>query len=234
VPEPVLEKKEREDEDYTDVWNLTQAVDAPVSAAQKEWMFSNLNVPELVNYMAINVLIRHQDSNWKNWWIARDTEGTGRYEMWHWDLNWTFTTDAEDGKGLWLTPDGSNRLLQALIADPDIKAMYFRRLRTLADTFLTPGRYEAQWDSITQPYLADWALENAKWGGRDATLARIKFIQGLTDRRSLVANNSGPGKPIPLSQSAAPPVTINEIQYAPSQGPRSRWTCRAGPSPSSG
>jgi hypothetical protein len=229
-PEPALEKKEREDEDYTDVWNLTQAVDAPMSAAQKEWMFSNLNVPELVNYMAINVLIRHQDSNWKNWWIVRDTEGTGRYEMWHWDLNWTFTTPAEDNKGLWLTPDGSNQLLQALIADPDIKAMFFRRLRTLSDTFLIPGRYEAQWDSITQPYLADWSLENAKWGGRDATLARIKFVQGLTDRRDLVANNSGPGKPIPLSQSVAPPVTINEIQYAPAQGSGAEFVELANPS----
>jgi chitodextrinase len=232
LPEPVLEKKAREDEDYTDVWNLTRAVDAPVSAAQKEWMFANLNVPELVNYMALNVLMRHQDSNWKNWWITRDTEGTGRYEMWHWDLNWTFTTPAEDGKGLFLTPESSNQLLQALVADPDIKEMYFRRLRTLADVYLTPGRYEAQWDAITQPYLADWALETAKWGGRDATLARTKFLQGLTDRRQLVADNSGPGKPIPPSQSPAPSVSINEIQYAPAQGQAAEFIELANPSTS--
>lgn len=231
-PEPDLEKKTRETEDHTDVWNLTQAVDAPVTAAQKEWMFSNLNIPELVNYMAINTVMRHQDSNWKNWWVTRDTEGTGRYEMWHWDLNWTFTTPAEDGKGEYLLPVSSNQLLQALTDDPQIREMFFRRLRTLADTFLVPGRYEAQWDAITQPYLADWALETAAWGGRDSTLARTKFVQGLTDRRNLITNNTGPGRPIPASQSVAPAVTINEIQYAPTQGTNAEFVELANPSPS--
>ena len=100
-------------EDYSDVWNLSQVIDAPASAAQKQWMYENVNIPELVNYMAINSVIRHQDSGWYNWFIARDTEGTGRWELWHWDLNWIFTTPASDGKGTFLTPDTSNRLTQA-------------------------------------------------------------------------------------------------------------------------
>ena len=97
-----LDKKTRETEDYSDVWNLSQVIDNPMSNTQKQWIYDNVNLPELVNYMAINSIIRHQDSGWYNWWIARDTEGTGRWEMWHWDLNWIFTTPQSDGKGTFL------------------------------------------------------------------------------------------------------------------------------------
>lgn len=213
-----LDKKTREEEDFADVWALTQAVDAPVTAAQRAWIDANVDVPTLVNYMALNTLMRHQDSGWHNWFITRDTEGTGRWQLWHWDLNWIFTTNASDGKGDYLTPEGSNQLLQALLAQPDIKAMYFRRLKTLADTYLAPGRYEAQWDAITTPYLSDWALEHSLWGTGSASTWRDKFVTGLTERRTTFANNTGPGKLIPPAQSATPTVVISEIAYHPAAG----------------
>jgi hypothetical protein len=213
-----LDKKSREDEDFSDAWTLTQMIDAPTSTAQKQWIYDNVNVPELVNYMAINSIIRHHDSGWYNWWIARDTEGTGRWEMWHWDLDWIFTTNARDGNGTFLTPDTSNRFTRAMLAYPEIKEMFFRRLRTLADQFLPASRYENQWDAIAAPYLSDWALENQRWGGYTPASARSSFIAGLTDRRTVIANNTGAGKPVPASQSAAPNVVINEIQYNPAAG----------------
>ena len=163
-----LDKKTRKSEDYSDVWNLSQKIDAPPSAAQKEWMYQNINIPEVINYMAINSVIRHNDSGWYNWFIARDTEGTGRWELWHWDLDYTFTTPARDGKGTFLTPDTSNKLTQAVLAYPDWKEMFIRRLRTLADQFLPAPKFENQWDAITAPYAADWKLDIGKWGGLTA------------------------------------------------------------------
>ncbi|MFZ0157920.1 MAG: CotH kinase family protein, partial [Kineosporiaceae bacterium] len=213
-----LDKKTREDEDLSDVWALTQAVDAPVTAAQRAWIDQNIDIPVLVNYMAVNTLIRHQDSGWHNWFISRDTQGTGRWQMWHWDLNWIFTTDAADGKGDFLTPEGSNQLLQALIAQPDIKAMYARRLRTLADTYLPAGGFEARWDAIAAPYTADWNQEHSLWGTGTPASARASFLLGVNERRTTFAANTGPGKLIPVSQSATPTVVINEIAYHPSAG----------------
>ena len=219
APEPWLNKKTRKDEDFTDVWQLSQVIDAPPSAAQREWIFQNVNVPVMVNYMAINSVMRHADSGWYNWYVARDTEGTGRWEMWHWDLNWIFTTPEADGKGTFLTPDTSNRFTRAMLAYPDITEMFHRRLRTLADEFLLPtGKYEAMWDGIASPYSAEWDLDRAAWGGYSPAGARAAFIQGLQDRYAVIAANSGPGKPVPPSQSAAPNVVINEIQYAPAGG----------------
>lgn len=211
-----LDKKTRKTEDFTDAWTLTNAVDAAASPAQQAWIYQNVNIPELVNYMAINSIIRHQDSGWYNWWIARDTAGTGRWEMWHWDLNWIFTTPASDGKGLFLTPDTSNRFTQAMLKYPEIREMFFRRLRTLADEFLPADRYEAQWDAISARTTPDWNLDKAKWGGYSPSSARSAFLLGLADRRNAIANNTGSGKPVPASQSSTADVVINEIQYHPS------------------
>jgi len=211
-----LDKKARKDEDFSDAWALTNAVDASASAAQQAWIYQNVNIPELVNYMAINSIIRHSDSSWYNWFIARDTEGTGRWEMWHWDLNWIFTTPERDGKGLFLTPDTSNRFTQAMLKYPEIRAMFFRRLRTLSDQFLTTGKYEAQWDAISSRTTPDWNLDRTKWGGYTPSSARSAFITGLADRRNAINNNTGSGKPVPTSQSSTANVVINEIQYHPS------------------
>jgi hypothetical protein len=217
-PEPWLDKKTREDEDFTDVWTLTQNVDAPPSAAQRAWIEQNVNVPELINYMAINGVMRHADSGWYNWWVARDTEGTGRWEMWHWDLDWIFTTNEDDGDGAFLTPDTGNRFTQAILGYADYREMYFRRLRTLADQLLVPPRYENEWDGLANPYLTDWSLDRSIWGGYSPTGARNELLQGLADRRNVIAANTGPGKPVPVSQSAAPQVVINEVMYQPVGG----------------
>jgi chitodextrinase len=211
-----LDKKTRDDEDYSDAWALSQAVDAPASTAQKAWLDANVNVPELINYMAISSVLRHTDSGWKNWYIARDTEGTGRWELWFWDVNWIFATPAEDHAGTFLTPDVQNHLEMAMLQYPDYRQMFFRRLRTLADQFLTPGLYESKWDAIAQPYVADWALDTAAWPEtRSSDFARQKFLQGLTDRRTTIAANTGPGKDVPVSQSPDAHVVINELQYHP-------------------
>jgi hypothetical protein len=169
--------------------------------------------------MAINSVIRHQDSGWYNWFVARDTAGTGRWELWHWDLNWIFTLPQSDGKGTFLTPDTSNRLTTALLRYAEIRSMFFRRLRTLSDQFLVPPSYENRWDGIVAPTLATWSLENAKWGGYTPTSARNSFLNGLANRRTTIANNTGSGaNQVPVSQSAAPNIVINELQYNPATG----------------
>jgi PKD repeat protein/spore coat protein CotH len=210
-----LEKRTRTDEDFTDVWTLGNTVDAAASAAQEAWIYQNVNIPELVNYMAINSLIRNEDSGWHNWWLARDTDGTGRWEMWQWDLDLTFGTAATDNKGLFLTPDTQNNFTTAMLAYPDIKEMFYRRLRTLADEFLTPGQYEAEWDAISAQTTPDWLLDNAKWGGATPSSARSSFLRGLADRRNAINNNTGPGKLVPTSQSPDATAVISEIQYNP-------------------
>ena len=226
-----LDKKTRETEDYTDVWTLTQKIRQSSSAAQKQWFEENLNIPVLINYMAVNSLIRHWDSDWRNWYIARDTEGTGRWEMWHWDLNNTFEPSSGDSYGDYLTPDRNNYFLTALLSYPDYRQMFFRRLRTLADQELVPGQLEAAWDAIVAPYKdVDWPLDRARWGTATEATRRSIFTAALADRRAVIATNSGTGLPVPASQSATPNVVINEIMYAPAGDGQAEYVELANPS----
>ncbi|MEZ5092128.1 lamin tail domain-containing protein [Nocardioides sp.] len=211
-----LDKKSREDEDYTDVWELSQIVDAPASASQQRWIANNVNVPELVNYMAINSLVRHTDSGYHNWFVARDTEGTGRWEMWHWDLDVTFFNVSTDKFGTFLDPSGANRLNRAIMAYPEWRQMYFRRLKTLIDTYYRNGDPEARYDEITKPYRTpDWDLENAKWNLGSWQKFRRNLHRATGDRREVFADNTGAGQLIPISQTAAPRMVISEINYQP-------------------
>lgn len=208
-----LDKKTRKDEDFTDVWNLTNVVDRPSSESQRAWLYRNANISVMINYMAINSILRHTDSGWYNWWVARDTEGTGRWELWHWDLDRIFTDPASDGKGPFLTPDSGNRFVRAMLNHPEFQEMFYRRLRTLSDEFLAAGAYEAQWDAITARALADWNLDKARWGGYNPAGARQSFVTGLAERRGILSANTP--DPVPASQATAPNVVINEIQYRP-------------------
>jgi hypothetical protein len=211
-----LDKKAREDEDYTDVWQLSQVVDAPASASQQRWIANNVNVPELVNYLAITSLIRHTDSGFHNWFVARDTDGTGRWEMWHWDLDVTFLNVSSDKFGTFLDPSGANRLNRAIMAYPEWREMYFRRLKTLIDTYYRNGDPESRYDQITAPYRSpDWELENAAWNLGSWQTFRRSFHRATGDRREVFADNTGAGRPIPVSQTPAPRVVISEIGYQP-------------------
>lgn len=211
-----LDKKTREQEGYRDVWRLTDTVDRPKSAKQRSWLHRNANVPAMINYMAINSLIRHQDSGWFNWWVARDTAGTKRWELWHWDLDWIFTTPAADGKGLFLTPDSGNRFVRAMLNYPEFRAMFYRRLRTLSDRFLAPGAYETQWDAITARTVADWSLDHERWGGITPAASRHAFVAGLADRRNTFDANTPALVPLPQSPTAS--AVINEVHYRPARG----------------
>ncbi len=46
----------------------------------------------------------------------------------------------------------------------------------------------------------------------------------------MIANNTGPGKPVPQSQAAAPDMVINEIQYQPTAGTNGEFIELANPS----
>ena len=211
-----LDKKAREDEDYTDVWELSQVVDAAASPSQQRWIANNVNVPELINYMAINSLIRHTDSGWHNWFVSRDTEGTGRWEMWHWDLDVSFFNVSSDKFGDFLDPAGSNQFNQAIMAYPEWREMYHRRLKTLIDTYYRNGGPETRYDEITSPYRTpDWDLENAKWGLGSWQTFRRNLHRATGDRREVFADNTGAGQLIPVSQTPAARVVISEIAYQP-------------------
>ena len=50
----------------------------------------NVNLPAQINFMAVNVILQNIDATDKNYFIYRDTYGTGEWQMFPWDLDLTF------------------------------------------------------------------------------------------------------------------------------------------------
>ncbi len=209
-----LDKKNPDDGDYTDAWDLTQVLNQAPSASKTAWIWANINVPEMVDYMATTVEIRHWDSGGKNFYVARDTAGTGRWEILSWDLDGIFS-GGSDTKGNFVTPDTSfNKLYKSLLEVPEITVMFNRRLRTLHDQYLVGNGFVNTFDALTVGRDADRVLDRAKWGGKTLTSSRNKVVTGVQERRTQIAAHTNANE-IPTSQAPNMNVVINEIQYNP-------------------
>lgn len=215
------DKKEGDDDDWSGLHELTTVLDAPATAEQRDWMWEHLNVPAMVNYAATVAVIRHSDSSWYNYYVTNDTNGTGRWEMYLWDLDSPFLTDAQDNDGDFLTPAANGqKFMEALMGHPEFRQMFMRRFRTLIDEKLLPGFYEDQISSIASAYTAEYNLDRARFGGRSITGFTQVLGDGIDDRRRVVAENQGPDGSglIPPSATANRPVVIAEVEETPGPG----------------
>ena len=160
-----LDKKSRKDEDYTDVWTMSNNIDAGPSAAQQSCIYHNVNVPAA--HQLHGGQLDHPPPGLGLVQLVDRPRHRGHRPLGAVALGPQLDLHHApvDGKGMFLTPDTSNRLTRAVLAYPEFQQMFYRRLRTLADQFLAPGRYEAQWDAITARTLPDWNLDRAMWGG---------------------------------------------------------------------
>lgn len=210
--------KKEGNNDWSDLHELTSVLDGPVNAAQRDWMWEHLNVPAMINYAATVAVVRHSDSSWYNYYVTNDTLGTGRWEMYLWDLDSPFLTNAMDGDGDFLTPAANGqKFMEALMAHPEFQQMYMRRFRTLIDEKLLAGYYESQISSIVSPYAAEYNMDRARFGGR--TLAQFTQVlqTGIDDRVRVVNQNQGADGSglIPPSPTGNRPIVISEIAEAP-------------------
>lgn len=229
------EKKTRKYESKADLASLIAG--AKLSAtARARFIFDHINVPEVVNYLAAMTITGGTDCCHKNFYVYRDTEGSGLWHFFPWDQDLTFgrnwTGDYFDDRmypqnGLYV---GSNNLvLQALFNTPAIQSMYLRRVRTLMDTLLqsptTPSselRMERRIAELELLMAPDATLDYAKWPtwGQKQTLAAAAAIirtNYLPARRRFLFNTLGGGATpsIPASQPATAGVQIRGIDFNP-------------------
>ncbi|GAB4220553.1 MAG: hypothetical protein Kow001_02990 [Acidobacteriota bacterium] len=259
----MYEKESREDEDFTDLFEFLKGINQPDPRLRREYLFDHVDLPGMLNYLAVQAIIHNNDHVAKNYYLYCDTEGTGRWTMYPWDMDLTFgrnylgEPDQEWGLVLndtmWADVDRIrqrplvspshplfgdrrhqkwdylwNRLIDALLQEPDFREMYFRRLRTLMDELLAPGRYEARIDELAARIQTEAALDRARWGqyGTPQTLDQairdLKEGYLLPRRVHLFETHRVPGE-IPDSQQAAATVRITEVMYQPPGGNRDEF-----------
>ena len=188
------EKKTRTDEGTDDLTALINNLDESISLTNRVlYAYDNLDLPQTASYFADMALASSQDVSAKNYYLYRDSDGTGEWAITPWDVDLTWGRNWIDSIGYFsdtlytnnvLSFDNpaeqykpANRLFDLFFGASDFRQMYLRRLRTLMDTILMPPgtptnalvieplirQYESK---LNPPGISpsDTALDYTAWG----------------------------------------------------------------------
>jgi hypothetical protein len=242
-----LTKVTRRDEDHGD---LQAAIDGVHLSGQERtnYLFDHLDLPSIVNYMAATTIIGDRGWGHKNYYIYRDSEGTGEWTILAWDKDLTFGRHYLDEYGgafndvMWADHDPEshplkcyqeNDLIDALLDTPAIREMYLRRLRTLMDRFLQPPGtpparryYETRIESLHARMAPDVALDALRWpmtwGAPHGFREALDILERdyLDVRRVHLYETHGPGQGgvIPDAQPRRARVDLGPLEANPVSG----------------
>jgi len=193
-----LTKLTRLHEDYDDLQSLVDGLNLS-GRDLGDYLFDHVNVPAVINSQAAATIIHDRDWGHNNYYMYRDTEGTGEWMILPWDKDLTFGLNYDEGLDLEIKADDDpqshplscytqNQLVEVLLNTPITREMYLRRLRTLMDERLQPPDtppgeryYERRIDELFTQMQLDVALDAARW----VPLAGPKpFAQALDDLRT--------------------------------------------------
>lgn len=172
------EKKTRKNEDNADLLALFNGVILS-GEARRKYMYDNVDIPAVVNFLAARALTGDTDCCHKNYYFYRDTGQSDEWQMWPWDVDLSFGRRWISSLTYWdqhliantpLFIGAGNRVPDAIFGTPEMRQMYLRRVRTLMDELLMPPgtaeehlHYEPRIDELAAQIAPDAALDNAKW-----------------------------------------------------------------------
>lgn len=84
------EKNTREQESYQDLVDFLAGMNDPSEQVRHQFVLDNVDLPGMVNYLAALMLLHDNDQVTKNYYLYRDTIGTGRWTKHAWDMDLTF------------------------------------------------------------------------------------------------------------------------------------------------
>ena len=153
------EKKTREWEGTADLTGFITSLDESIPLNTRVlYAYDNLDLPQTASYFADMALTSDQDHGHKNYYLCRDSDHTGEWTIFPWDVDLSWGRNWVDSFGgasyfndvmfqtnvLNFYPGSpiqgkpSNRLYDLFFGASDFRQMYLRRLRTLMDTILMP------------------------------------------------------------------------------------------------
>ena len=156
---PGAEKKTRDFEDNSDLQALVTGVNSGRTTAQRrQYLYDNVNVPSLINFCVVHSLIANTDWGHKNYYIYRDTAGSGEWYPLPWDQDLSFGhswwgaqnyfDDEIHSQGTFPSGGGGNQLMQLVYSVPELNEMFLRRSRTLMDQiFISSTATNGIWDN---------------------------------------------------------------------------------------
>lgn len=139
------EKKNPDDTNTADITALINGLDpAQTRTLRLRYLYDNLNVPGLINFLAVQSILLGRDFGHKNFYMYRDTNGTLEWSILPWDQDLCMGHTYNAGQGYFdddihsqgpLQIGVTNRLLEMVYSTPELNHPFVRRLRTLAGQF---------------------------------------------------------------------------------------------------
>lgn len=207
--------------DITEIIDWKDHMNVPRTQARRDYVFDNTNIPNTINFMAFQAVFGNMD--WyseNNLFAYKDTHGTNRWSLLPWDLDLIFSYSFTDNP---ITPyvkpsfaDISTRFQSTPLYDePDLRQMYFRRLRTFADKFYSSGRFLTLYHQNVALSAAEAQLDIAKWGqssGEAHTASQSAYEYAMArQKKRLLARYRTPYA-VPVAQSESAQITINQVK----------------------
>jgi len=164
-----IEKKIRRWEDFSDLQAVVDGLMSPTEDQRRRYVFDNFNLPEMISYLAGRAISNDCDDTRKNFYFYRDTNGTGEWEIYPWDNDFTFGVYGDGGphrdhpffgdeEHLKTSTKQWNLYFDVMFKLPETREMYLRHLRTMMDELLQPPgtpagelKFEAICDQMVAP-----------------------------------------------------------------------------------
>jgi len=213
-------------------------------------LHDHLNLPEVIDFLAAEILTADQDCCFNNHYLYRDSDGSGEWQGMPWDVDlsfghvWTCGTpcyayfDERIYTNQSITVGYGNTVFTPVYDTPATRQMFMRRLRTLMDTWFQPPGTPATNDFYRLKSLAlrdqiapDAALDLARWGtwGTRETITQAVnrvWNEFLPPRRNFLFRTMSVtnGGEIPVSQPTNAVVQLDGLEYRPASGiPLQEW-----------
>ncbi|HUF60585.1 MAG TPA: lamin tail domain-containing protein [Verrucomicrobiales bacterium] len=140
------QKKTRKQEDKSDLQALIDGVNRGSTDERIDYIYDNVDIPGMVNFLTLNSVINNTDYGHKNYYVYRDTEGSGEWVELPWDVDLSLGRLWTSGANYFYDPiqtthasvEGhvnGNALATLFMQNGDFNTMIHRRMRTMMDYF---------------------------------------------------------------------------------------------------
>jgi hypothetical protein len=203
-PLGTYEKKTRLYEGNSDLQALTNGLNL-AGTNLENFIFDNLDLADVVNYMATVAICQNIDASDKNHYLYRDSNGTREWRILPWDLDLTFGPDRNltdtivfnlcdtntlhcpshpfIGARPYLLQSGKHHpLLEAIVNTPRTRQMLLRRVRTLTDQFLAANYFQNRVEQLFPLLNPDVQLDQALWGANGNYPGQTYTLRQALDR----------------------------------------------------
>lgn len=177
-----FEKKIHEDDNYRDLEELIYLLDTTPDSLVKQTLSQIIDVENIINYLAVSVLINNWDGFVHNFYFFHHPE-SDRFIFIPYDLDMTLGIGCPH-TNLHVSGHSSKgvvRLFEKILSVPAWKSLYKKQLNWLLDSVFTVGNISAQmelmYNEVADDYRKDYYLERRGYNLKNEMDQVLGFVQ---------------------------------------------------------